>query len=107
MATFYGTFINVVNMTARGGELPVGAGKGALGLADLTTSGTAATAQRGGSDWTAPSAGYLVCFADGDVRVATGETAAAGASGVGHFVPASTVYAISIAAGDSVSVIDA
>lgn len=107
MATFNATFFPVQNRTPRGSEVPVAAGKGAIGTTALTTSGTAQALQRGGEAWTAPADGYLSCLCDGAVRVAVGETAATGASPVGHYVGAAQVWSMSIAAGQAVSVIDA
>lgn len=107
MATFNATFFAVQNRSSRGGEVQVGTGKGALGTTALTTSGTAQAVERGGSAWSAPADGYVVAFCDGAVRLASGETAATGTSPVGHYVPASQWYAISVVSGDGLSVIDA
>lgn len=107
MATFHATFMKVQNKSSRGAELAVGVGNGAIGTAALTTSSSAAIAQRASTNWTAPSDGYVTCFCDGNVRAAVGETAVSGTSPVGHFVPANAPYTISISAGQSLSVIDA
>jgi hypothetical protein len=106
MATFYATFFPIGNYSAHGRDHTIGTGKGALGLTALTTSGSAQTVQRASASWTAPSDGFVVVYCDGNVRVAAGETAAVGASPVGHFVPGTQLYPLSITAGESLSVID-
>ena len=107
MANFNGHFCAIQNQSARGGEHAIGSGRGTLGFATLSTSTTAATVQRAAANFVAPANGYIVCVADGPVRVATGETAARGASAVGHYVPADQLYSIAIAQGETISVIDA
>lgn len=107
MATLNASFIQVLNRSMAGSVLAVPQGANAQGPTALTTSGTAQTVQRGGADWTMPSDGYVAIYCDGAVRVAEGETAASGASPVGHYVPASTLYTISVRSGSTLSVIDA
>jgi hypothetical protein len=106
MATFYATFMTVQNRSARGQEHTIGSGKGAIGPVALTTSGTAQVLQRASANWVMPSHGVVVVYCDGNVRVAAGETAAVGASPVGHFVPGGQLYPISVTAGETLSVID-
>lgn len=107
MATFRATFMHVQNRALSGQALDVPRGAGAQGCTALTTSASAQTPQRGGADWTMPGDGYVAIHCDGAVYVAEGETAATGASPVGHFVPASETWVISVAAGSTLSVIDA
>lgn len=107
MPTFHATFHYVENRNMTGKVMAVVRGRGAIGTTALTTSGTAQTAQRGGSDWQAPSDGYVTLHCDGAVRVGFGETAQTGASPVGLLVPAGMTINGSIAAGETLSVIDA
>lgn len=107
MATFNGTFFQIQNRSARGGEHAIPNARGAIGFTALTTSGTAGTVQRGGGAWEAPSDGYVLCRCDGAVRVAAGATATVGASPVGVLVPADETMPVAVSAGDTLSVIDA
>lgn len=107
MASFNATFFPIFNSERRGRIVDVPVGRGAQGSAELTTSGTAQTVQRASVDWVMPSDGFVYVHCDGDVRVAVGETAAVGASPIGHFVPSGLAYVVSVAAGETISVIDA
>lgn len=104
MATFISTFTYIQNRTIRGGEAPVPAGKGALRCTNLTTGASAGTVQRASADFTAPGDGFIMARADAAVVMAIGETASAT---VGHYIPASETYWVSIKSGETVSVIDA
>ncbi|MEC9433877.1 MAG: hypothetical protein VYD87_13320 [Pseudomonadota bacterium] len=107
MGALNGTFFQTQNSSLRGNEFAIPAGKGAIGFAEFTTSDTAGTVQRGGAEWSAPSDGYVLVYGDVAHRVAAGETAATGASPVGHYVPASQYLPISIRAGQTLSAIEA
>lgn len=107
MANFQATFYHVQNRDLRGTSQPVPAGRGAIGTETLSTSASAQPVQRGGSAWSAPGDGYVRVRCDGAVRVAVGETAATGASPVGHYVAAEESVDLSIREGQGLSVINA
>lgn len=107
MASFNATFFTVQNGAISGGTMPAPQGNGAVGTATLSTSATAQTAQRGGTDWAAPADGFVRVHSDGAVRIGVGETAATGASPVGHYLATNAEADLSIAAGQTLSVIDA
>lgn len=106
MATFRATFCQVQNQTnASGKSMPVLRGRGAVGLTELTTSGTAGNVQSGGSDFTAPRSGYVTVVCDGAVWVkfATDPTAAVGDA---YYLKADERMEFSLETGDKISVID-
>lgn len=107
MATVQATFITVQNTTSRGTEIAAPSAAGALGLQNLTSSGTAADMQRGGVAFAAPSAGYVMIETDGDVRVASDGDAAAGTSPVGVLCKSGRTTTVAVREGDALSVIDA
>jgi len=107
MGTFRGTFVRVQDRSTNGAQIGTPEGKGALGTADLTTSASAQTVQRGGGNFAAPADGYFQAACDTAVRVAAGEDAARGASPVGLLISGGQEGYIFVREGDTVSVIDA
>lgn len=105
MASFYATYNRV---STRGGQViaDVMDGADAEGMTVLTTSGTAGTVQRSGSDWTAPAGGYVRMYCDGAVWVHIDDTPTAAAS-TDHYLPASSFLELGVLEGNKISVIDA
>jgi hypothetical protein len=103
MATVRITF-SKVNQKSGGDLIPVLSGSTALGLTELTTSGTAANVQSGGSDFTAPTDGGITVHTDGGaVWLSTRTTAAVGTD---FYIADTNRLDIAISKGESISVID-
>lgn len=103
MSTVKGCFGQVQNSALAGGTMPLFHGASLVGLDDLTSSGSAQTMQRGGSNWAAPGDGYVMISSDGAVRVRVSDIAAAGE---GYPISAGGDVFLSVSAGDVISVID-
>lgn len=110
MATFRATFFTVTEdsrpAVAMGGQpLPVADLSSAQRLTNLTTSGTSGLVQSGGSDWTSPGQGVVEIYCTGGVNIAAGSAPTA-AETAGSYVPALTLYYVTVAKGDKLAVID-
>lgn len=105
MATVRMTFFSVGTRTDGGTLVDVPSLSGATGLTELTSSGTAANMQSGGSDFTAPSDGYVQVYSDGAVWIAGGSSPTA-AVGTDFYVPANETRYYGVASGHKISVID-
>lgn len=106
MAAFKATFFTVDNRADTGSTMPTLDLGSAVRLTDLTTSASSQVVQSGGSDWAAPSDGYLRIWCDGAVNVVSAESPTAAAT-AGVYLPASTPYDFSIREGHKLAVIDA
>ncbi len=105
MATFRATFAPKAQSVALGGGLSVMMGSDATGLSELTTSGTAGNVQSGGSDFEAPSDGFVTMVADGAVWVSMGSSPTA-AVGTDWYLKADERLDLAIRKDHKISVID-
>ena len=75
-------------------------------LTDFTSSGTSGLIQSGGSDFEAPSRGFLLIHSDGDVNIAAADAPTASAT-AGIFLQAGLTLTLPVMKGDKIAVVDA
>lgn len=104
MSTVRATFATIENM-AGGGPVPVMSGRRAVGLTELTASGTAALIQSGGSDFEASKHGAVQIRSDAAEWFSVGADPTA-AVGTDFYLPADTTMEVGVQPGDKISVIN-
>lgn len=105
MATFRATFAPKAQTYSVGSTLPAMLGSDATGLSELTTSGTAGNVQSGGSDFEAPSDGFVTMMCDGAVWVSISADPTA-AVGTDWYLKADERMDLAIRKDHKISVID-
>lgn len=102
-ATFFDTTTRASDGIGKAVEVPTL--RGATGLDELTSGGTADNLESGASEWTAPSDGFVEMYSDGAVWVSGGASPTA-AVGTDFYLPANEVRYYGVTSGDKISVID-
>lgn len=105
MATARATFMKTEALDVRKKQLNVYDSEEALGLDELTTSGTADNFNESAAEWTSGYDGILRFICDGDVWIDVGPTPTA-AVGTSIYAPANEVVDLFVRQGRKVSVID-